>query len=107
MLEASGSLDNFDLVGENQIKIFVSYKKNISSSFKVAERLDLDGEWKVTSIKKAEDSIRTEIMVSNSSCKAKFLLNWKNNYKDKKNNKKYSAKLGVGSSNWNVWLFKC
>lgn len=107
LLESSGSLKNYNLVGENQIKIFVSYKKKISSAFKIAERLNLDGEWEITSVNIAKRSIRTEIWASNSSCKVKFLLNWKNPYLDKKNGVEYSAKLGVGSSNWNVWLYKC
>lgn len=107
MLEASGSIKNYDLVGDKQIKIFVSFRKSLARSFKVAKKLDLTGEWRITSIKKAIRSNRVEIWISNGNSKAKLLLNWKNNYKDKKNNLKYSAKLGVGYSNWNVWLYKC
>ncbi|WP_029513021.1 hypothetical protein [Mycoplasmopsis iners] len=104
LLNTTGSIKNSHLVGNNLLKLFINYKKDIKQSITVAKKLNLDGEWTIKSIKKSEDSNRVEIKISNSINVVKFLLNWKNSYK--KNNEVYPAKLGVGSSSWNVWVYE-
>ena len=51
-----------------------------------------------------EDTRRANIFVFNpeTNTRIKYTLNWKNNYKSK--SVKFPAKLGFGSSSWNVWI---
>lgn len=68
------------------------------------EQLSLKSQWKIIHIKKADQSARIEIICANQTWKLKFLLNWKNSAYF--NNQKWSAKCGLGTSSWNMWLSK-
>ncbi|OYX42408.1 hypothetical protein B7Y94_03440 [Candidatus Saccharibacteria bacterium 32-49-12] len=64
------------------------------------------GYWMVKPVKPLGPGVsRVTIFVYNSTTNVqiKFLLNWKNNYK-LPNGDKVSAKLGLGSPSWNVWI---
>ena len=64
-----------------------------------------EGAWMIQRVKKLDNSIRrANVFVFNhqTNIQIKFTLNWKNNYKS--NNERFPAKLGFGSSSWNVWI---
>lgn len=48
--------------------------------------------------------INVYVMNYDTNIQIKYTLNWKNNYFISELNKKVPAKLGFGSSNWNVWV---
>lgn len=64
------------------------------------------GSWEIINVKKLDNKIkRVNIFTINrtTNLQIKYTLNWKNNYK-LSNDKKVSAKLGIGSPSWNVWI---
>ena len=64
------------------------------------------GKWIVQEVKKIDGTEikRCNVFVHNydTNVKIKFVLNWKNDYRI--GEIKAPAKLGLGSSNWNVWV---
>ena len=63
------------------------------------------GNWIIQKTKFLDNNIkRVNVFIDNydTNIEIKFTLNWKNNYKYQ--NKTAKAKLGLGSSNWNVWI---
>lgn len=77
------------------------------SGFKEIKRIPTGvGFWTVDSVKPLGDKVnRVNIFVFNSTTNVqiKYTLNWKNNYR-LPNGDKVSAKLGLGSPSWNVWI---
>lgn len=63
------------------------------------------GSWLIDKVNFIDSNIRrVNVFVKNHETKImiKYVLNWKNNYKY--NGISYSAKLGFGTPNWNVWI---
>ena len=64
------------------------------------------GYWNIDEVKSLTESVkRVNIFVINktTNIQIKYTLNWKNNYKINGRGK-VSAKLGLGSPSWNVWV---
>ncbi|WP_029513791.1 hypothetical protein [Mycoplasmopsis primatum] len=102
LLKTTGNIK--ENVGEKIFKVKISYNDDINKSIKMVELPNSTGIWKIQNISLAPKSSRLQIIISNESISVKFLLNWKNNYKF--NGLKYAARLGLGSSSWNVWVSK-
>lgn len=102
LLTTTGSLSNQTSM-EDLMKIRVDFTYDFENSLKIMDRPNVSGSWSVSRIGMAENSIRVEIRTSNAIVSTKFLLNWKNNYNFK--GVTYPAKLGLGSSSWNVWIY--
>lgn len=100
LLLSTGSIDNF--TDKEIIKINISYNLDMNKAIKILDLPNVEGNWEIKSIEKSPQSTRIVIFVNNDFITTKFLLNWKNNYTFK--GLKYSAKLGLGSTSWNVWV---
>lgn len=102
-LKKSGS-SSFNNNNNKYIKIAVLYKSKAFSCFDV---ISLNGfeknNWRIREIQLGNKN-RINIFINNDFLNAKFVLNWKNNFI--KDGKVYKAKLGLGTSNWNVWIKK-
>lgn len=99
----TGAMENFDEA--ELIKVKVLYSKDAKNSMHVIDIPSSDSPWEVKHITMSPKSKRVEIVAKNEKAEAKFLLNWKNNYRFNQYNKaKYPAKFGLGTSNWNVWV---
>lgn len=101
LLVTTGSLENLS-DQESMIKLSVGYNKDINKAVNILDTPNVHGNWKISTIEMAPSSTRIVIWVENNFIKTKFLLNWKNN--KTYNGIKYSAKLGLGSVSWNVWI---
>jgi hypothetical protein len=102
LLTTTGSFDTHEYL-DDLLKIRVDYSTEILDSLKIMDQPNISGLWEVEKIGMAENSIRVEIKTKNAFISTKFLLNWKNDYTYL--GIKYPAKLGLGSSSWNVWIF--
>lgn len=102
LLLATGSIDNLDENSE-LLKMNVKFTSNIDDAVNLIDLPNVTGDWKIKSIEMAPNSTRIVIWTENKFIRTKFLLNWKNNKTF--NGKKYAAKLGLGSSSWNVWVY--
>jgi len=101
ILMTSGSNENNT---SQLIKFRIDYNKVPEKIIKVISIHNFNDVWNLKDIKKASKSERIEITLENNCYDIIFLLNWKNNYKNKNFKFKYNAKLGLKTSSWNVWL---
>lgn len=102
LLSSTGSIGKSDQVRDIET-IRVDYNKVPNKIVKMLSNPNLSGQWKFEKIGMAPSAIRVEIKAANEFVEAKFLLNWKNNYH--LNGKEYPAKLGMGITSWNVWIY--
>jgi hypothetical protein len=102
LLSSTGALGKSDQVKDIET-IRIDYNKVPNKIVKMLSNPDLSGQWKFEKIGMAPSAIRLEIKAANEFVEAKFLLNWKNNFHI--NGKEYAAKLGLGITSWNVWIY--
>lgn len=101
LLLTTGAIDN--VIDNNIIKINVSYTSNVEEGINRLDLPNVDGEWQIEEISMSPQSTRIQILVTNDFISTKFLLNWKNNHTYR--GRRYAAKLGLGSTSWNVWVY--
>lgn len=101
ILMTSGSNQNN---ASQLIKFRIDYNKIPEKIIKVISIHNFNDVWNLKGIKKASKSERIQITLENNCYDIIFLLNWKNNYKNKNLKFKYNAKLGLKTSSWNIWL---
>ncbi len=102
LLSSTGAIGKSDQVRDIET-IRIDYNKLPNKIVKMLSNPDLSGEWKFEKIGMAPSAIRVEIKAANEFVEAKFLLNWKNNFHF--NGQEYPAKLGLGVTSWNVWIY--
>lgn len=83
------------------IKGLLKYEISFSSIIKKIVYIS-NNKWHIENIEIPHNKARIRIVISDYKYKIQFLLNWKNSYTYR--NIKWKAKLGLGASNWNVWL---
>jgi hypothetical protein len=102
LLSSTGAIGRIDQVRDIET-IRIDYNKVPIKIVKMLSNPNLSGQWKFEKIGMAPSATRVEIKAANEFVEAKFLLNWKNNFHI--NGKEYAAKLGLGITSWNVWIY--
>ena len=101
LLTTTGSLNSRTTI-KDLIKFRIDYGRNLDDCVTLIRNPNVNGNWEIEYANKAPRSIRSVIIATNGVVKAKFLLHWRNKYEYR--GRPYAARLGLGSSSWNVWL---